>query len=65
MYVPPDEGGPPGQTNTRNLTKICRFHHRVKTHSAWDYWREPEGSLTWQSPLGQRYRVDHTGTTRL
>jgi hypothetical protein len=64
-YVPPDCGGPPGQTNTRNLASLCRFHHRVKTHSAWVYRREPNNSLTWTSPLGLRYRVDGTGTTRL
>lgn len=34
-YVLPEKGGPPGQTNTFNLGKLCRFHHRVKTHSAW------------------------------
>ena len=64
-YVPLDEGGPPGQTNTRNLSRLCRFHHRVKTHSSWSYRREPDGSLTWQSPHGLRYRVDPSGTTNL
>ena len=34
-FVPPDGGGPPGQTNTENLARLCRFHHRVKTHSSW------------------------------
>ena len=53
-YVDPDEGGPPGQTSTENLARLCRFHHRVKTHSAWTYRREPDGSLTWTSPLGRR-----------
>jgi hypothetical protein len=61
-YVDPDEGGPPGQTSTTNLAKACRFHHRVKTHSAWTYQREPDGSLTWTSPLGRRYTVNHHGT---
>ena len=61
-YVDPDEGGPPGQTSTENLSRLCRFHHRVKTHSAWTYRREPDGSLTWTSPLGRRYTVDHHGT---
>jgi hypothetical protein len=62
-YVPVDEGGPPGQTNTWNLGKLCRFHHRVKTHTAWRYRRQPDHSLIWLSPMGHSYRVDGTGTT--
>ncbi len=64
-YLDPDDGGPPGQTNTVNLARLCRFHHRVKTHSPWTYGREPDGALTWQSPQGRLYRVDGTGTTNL
>ena len=64
-FVPPDEGGPPGQTNTENLARLCRFHHRVKTHGGWTYRREPGGSLTWTSPYGRTYRVDRTGTVPL
>ncbi|MDP9821499.1 HNH endonuclease signature motif containing protein [Nocardioides massiliensis] len=32
-YVPPDEGGPPGQTTPANLQVLCRRHHRMKTHA--------------------------------
>jgi len=64
-YEPLDEGGPPGQTNSMNLGRLCRYHHRVKTYTAWRYRREPDLSLTWTSPLGKQYRVDHTGTVRL
>ncbi len=63
-YEPPDDGGPPGQTSTDNLARLCRFHHRVKTHSDWTYRRHSDQSLHWTSPLGQCYRVDATGTTR-
>ena len=38
-YVDPDEGGPPGQTSNQNLAKLCRFHHRAKTHRTWTYTR--------------------------
>ena len=31
-YVPPDQGGPPGQTATDTLAPLCRRHHRAKTH---------------------------------
>ncbi len=61
-YVPVDDGGPPGQTSTTNLARLCRFHHRVKTHSEWDYRREPDGTLTWTSPLNRSYTVDAHGT---
>jgi hypothetical protein len=62
-YVPPDEGGPPGQTSTRNLARLCRFHHRLKTHSPWTVERSPTSSaLLWTSPIGRRYVVDHDGT---
>jgi len=61
-FLDPDDGGPPGQTNSHNLARLCRFHHRVKTHGNWTYHREPWGSLTWTSPLGHRYTVDQHGT---
>jgi hypothetical protein len=64
-YLDPADGGPPGQTSSTNLGKLCRYHHRVKTHTAWRYRREPDRALTWTSPLGKQYRVDHTGTIRL
>jgi hypothetical protein len=38
-YVDPDEGGPPGQTGNRLLGKLCRYHHRAKTHTTWTYHR--------------------------
>ncbi len=64
-YIDSAEGGPPGQTSSENIAKLCRFHHRVKTHSDWDYRREPDGTLTWTSPLGRHYTVDHHGTASL
>ena len=61
-FVPPDEGGPPGQTHSNNLARLCRFHHRVKTHSDWHYRREPDGTLHWTSPHDRTYTVDEHGT---
>ena len=57
-----DPDGPPGQTNTANLGRLCRFHHRVKTHSEWSYRRRGPTSVEWTSPHGRVYLVDHTGT---
>lgn len=64
-YVPPDDGGPPGQTSGVRLARLCRYHHRVKTHGGWHYRRDPNGSLTWVSPHGQVYRVDRRGTSSI
>jgi hypothetical protein len=60
------EGRPqPGPTRTDNLACLCRFHHRLKTHSAWRYAMVENGVFEWTSPHGHRYRRDHTGTTDL
>jgi hypothetical protein len=60
------EGRPqPGPTQTDNLACLCRFHHRLKTHSAWRYAMVEPGVFEWTSPHGLRYRRDHTGTTEL
>ncbi len=66
-YLDPDDGGPPGQTSDLNLAKLCRYHHRVKTHSGWSYRRSPSepGAYQWVSPLGDHFLVDGTGTTPL
>jgi hypothetical protein len=72
-YVPPDEGGPPGQTSTVNLAPLCRTHHRAKTHPSptgmpgqtrWRYERLTAGTWLWTSPTGRRYLVHPDGTTR-
>jgi hypothetical protein len=61
---PEHPGGPPppAQTTTDNLARLCRYHHRVKTHSDWNYRRDPTGVLRWTSPLGRIHAVDETGT---
>jgi hypothetical protein len=55
----------PGPTQTDNLACLCRFHHRLKTHSAWRYAMVENGVFEWTSPHGHRYRRDHTGTTEI
>jgi hypothetical protein len=56
-YVDPDQGGPPGQTSTRNLACLCRRHHRLKTFTAWTYRRLPGGDYLWTSPYGSTHQV--------
>ncbi|CAM3610550.1 HNH endonuclease signature motif containing protein [Nocardioides marinus] len=77
-YVPPDEGGPPGQTATDRLAPLCRRHHRAKTHPspvpssqagsttvAWDYQQLTPTTWLWTSPHGIRLLVHPDGTTEL
>ncbi|MEO5654228.1 MAG: hypothetical protein ABIN79_13515 [Marmoricola sp.] len=56
-YLGPDDGGPPGQTHPGNLAPLCRRHHRVKTHTAWDYERLDDGSYSWTAPTGHQYET--------
>jgi hypothetical protein len=64
-YVPPDEGGPPGQTRIGNLGRMTRRHHRIKTHGRWQVKQPYPGIFIWRSPHGRYWLVDHTGTRRL
>lgn len=57
-----DPDGPPGQTSTTNLVPLCRFHHRLKTHTPWHSHMPTPGTLHWTSPHGHTYTRDHTGT---
>jgi hypothetical protein len=58
------EGRPqPGPTATWNLACLCRFHHRLKTFTAWRYRMVEPGVVEWTSPHGHRYRRDREGTT--
>ena len=60
------EGRPqPGPTRTTNLAALCRFHHRLKTHSAWHYEMVEPGVFVWTSPHDHHYQRDTTGTTAL
>ena len=61
-YVPPGQGGPPGQTSMDNLAPLDRFAHRVKTHGRWRLRQRAPGVYEWRSPHGYRFRVDHDGT---
>ena len=54
-----------GPTRTSNLAALCRFHHRLKTHSAWRYRMTEPGVFEWTSPHGHRYQRDRVGTSPL
>ncbi|OIJ25090.1 HNH endonuclease signature motif containing protein [Nocardioides luteus] len=44
-----------GKTSTRNLAKLCRSHHRLKTHGGWRYEQTSPGTYVWRSPLGRSF----------
>jgi hypothetical protein len=64
-YLPPDHGGPPGQTALGNLAPMTTFHHRVKTHGRWQVKQPFPGIFLWRDPHGRCYLVDETGTRPL
>ncbi len=60
------EGRPqPGPTDTGNLAALCRFHHRLRTHTPWRYQTLQPGVFEWTSPHGHRFRRDHAGSIAL
>lgn len=62
-YLPPDQGGPPGQTRVGNLGPLSRYGHRVKTHGrGWRHHQPVPGVFLWRTPHGYWFRTDHTGT---
>ena len=63
-YVPPDRGGPPGQTSPHALAPLCRRHHRAKTHGRWRYRRLLDGTYRWASPTGRTFDVPPARRTR-
>ncbi|HEY2765417.1 MAG TPA: DUF222 domain-containing protein [Pseudonocardiaceae bacterium] len=51
--IPYGQGGP---TVGGNLGPLCRYHHRLKTHTSWALCQPEPGLFLWTSPTG---RVHH------
>lgn len=64
-FVPPDRGGPPGQTGPHNSAPLRRRHHRWKTFGGYRCRAAGPGRHLWQTPHGLCFLVDHAGTHRL
>ncbi|MGI8702571.1 MAG: hypothetical protein ACR2JU_15465, partial [Nocardioidaceae bacterium] len=64
-YLPPDDGGPPGQTSMGNLAHTRRHEHRIKTFGRWKVTQPRSGVWLWRSPHGYHFLVDSYGTTPL
>ena len=46
---------PDGPTCACNLHPLCRRHHGMKTHTAWQVTMLDDGSRLWTSPTGHTY----------
>ncbi len=64
-YVPPDRGGPPGQTGDHNDAPLTRTHHRVKTHAGYDLHQLALGAYRWVTPHGLGRLVTPRGTRKI
>jgi hypothetical protein len=51
-----------GSTCSCNIARLCRRHHRLKTHTSWDYVVLERGSYLWTSPHGLQFLRDRDGT---
>ena len=49
-----------GQTESANLARLCRGHHRSKTFSLRTYTSPAPGLYIWHSPAGATHVVDRT-----
>jgi hypothetical protein len=64
-YVPPDQGGPPGQTGDHNIAPLTRTHHRAKTHKGYDVRQLGLGAYRWVTPHGLGRLVTPRGTRKI
>ena len=63
-YVPPDEGGPPGQTNPQNLAPLVQATSPRQDLHRLDLPTPRDGTYEWTSPHGQTWTVGPDGTSR-
>lgn len=53
--LPYDQGG---CTDADNCGLLCRRHHRLKTHHAWEWRRTPDRVTVWTDPTGRTYEQE-------
>ena len=63
-YVPPDEGGPPGQTNPRTSHPCAGDITAPRPSPAGPTNAHRDGTYTWTSPHGHTWTVGPDGTSR-
>lgn len=53
-----------GPTAVGNLAHLCRFHHVLKHHTAWEVRRLGNGELAWRDPAGASHRTRPAAAVR-
>lgn len=48
---------PQGPTCECNLVPLCRYHHRLKTHTRWRIALRPDRGVEWPTPHGRAITV--------
>lgn len=48
---------PAGSTDATNLAVLCRRHHRLKHSPGWRVQLDPDGVMTWTTPVGRTFRT--------
>jgi hypothetical protein len=46
--IPHDQNGP---THPANLGPLCRYHHRLKTHTSWSLFQPEPGLFLWMTVI--------------
>ncbi|UDY24818.1 hypothetical protein [Nocardioides sp. Kera G14] len=64
-YVPPDAGGPPGQTGDHNDAPLSRHSHRAKTHLNYQVEQLGPDAYLWTTPHGLIRLVNNRGTHKI
>ncbi|MGI9667055.1 MAG: DUF222 domain-containing protein [Acidimicrobiia bacterium] len=52
-----------GVTDPNDMAPLCRHDHRIKGTQGFTYVLNPDGSVTWTTPLRQRYTIHPDGRT--
>jgi len=55
----PDGAG--GSTSAAQMASLCKHHHRLRTHGAWQITDRHDGNTHWRSPTGREYVTSPSG----
>jgi hypothetical protein len=46
-------------TDSARMAPLCRHDHTTRHHTGWTYTHQPDGQITWNSPLGTKYPTNN------
>ena len=65
-FVPPDEGGPPGENRGSDaLARSRDTEHRIKTHDRWQFRQPSPGVFLCRSRFGALYLITSASSQSL